>query len=185
MRLFFAIKIKENEELIKMLNIAKNLFKVNRIKWVLDEQLHITVFFIGEVDNNLSNQLIYDSKIVFSSIKSFQLEFDNNLIFYHKNIPKVIGVSFKPNAEIIDIKNKTEKLLEKYNIFPENRAFVPHITFGRVKEFVSEKEFYKFINTNFIEIVKKTTYNFESYVLYKSTLTPDGPIYDEIWKITI
>jgi|YNPMSStandDraft_2_1061718.scaffolds.fasta_scaffold04402_3 2'-5' RNA ligase len=181
-RLFFALNLKEQEILINLFNNTKKFFSnKNKIKWVSYDNLHITIFFIGEIQNYLANEIIALCNDTYSHLKAFSIEYKNNLVFYNnRKIPKIVGIEFKTNEFIIELKNATDNFLEKFDIQPEKRDFIPHLTFGRVKECFASNEFLKFENSNFIEQIKL---NIDSFTLYKSTLTSNGSIYEPLWQI--
>lgn len=70
----------------------------------------------------------------------------------------------------------------KRKIRPEDeKDFVPHLTLGRIKDFRSITNLIDLIKDNATTEVGKFEVN--SVILFKSTLTPKGPIYDKLFEV--
>ncbi len=182
LRLFFAVNFNEKDLFVELLNKSKELFdNQDKIKWVEENNLHLTIFFIGEVNETFAKQLISDCDIQFTTLPTITLQYDSNFVFYHKKHPRVFGIRFKEDEALTKLKTKTNKLLEKYGITDEERTFIPHLTFGRVKEAKKLENFTKFEQHAF----DFKTASISSFVLFQSTLTSSGPIYKPLWEIKL
>ena len=78
--------------------------------------------------------------------------------------------------EIHAIVEVLERELAKLGIAKEERSFKPHITIGRVRSPANLKDLIHAIQQ--VTLKDKTEQTFEKIILYKSTLTPQGPIYE-------
>ncbi len=181
-RLFFAITLKDSQQLNVFFNNAKQqLGLAGKIKWVHPEQLHITVTFIGEVEENVARILIQQCHPLFASLSEIKLKFNKNLVFYHQQKPTVVGIKFETNDEILKLKEQTDTLLRNYNIKTEKRPFVPHITFGRVKQTFDTEAFRKYE----LELYNNTKeLEADRYSLYQSILNySTGAQYIPLWTV--
>jgi len=165
MRLFFGIEIpdKEKEKIEKI----KGKIKIDgKIKWVEKENLHITLLFLGEKNPEDVLKLIYDFKF-----ESFDVSLKDFGVFPDIKRPRVLWMGVNQGKE--RIKELYENLvfrLERLNIEKEKR-FTPHLTIGRVK----------FGKISYAKIeYESEIFNVEKFVLFSSTLNPDGPIYEKI-----
>ena len=170
MRLFIAIDIPE-EIKEKISNFQKQI-KMKGIKLVEKENLHITVKFLGEVDENLLNDILnLDLSIEPVKIKLNQLN-----VFPNMNYIRVIWIGAY-GENLIKIFEDVDKKLSNLG-FKKEREYVPHLTIGRVKFIENKKQLKdkieKFKDVDFGEFEAK------KLKLYKSTLTPNGPIYEVI-----
>ncbi len=181
LRLFFALNLKEHNVLLYLFEKTRDCFSLkNKIKWVDANNLHITIFFIGEVDEITAKKIVEKCNNKFTGLKGFCLEYSKNLVFYNRKNPKVVGIEFKKNESILQLKKHTDELLICFDILPEERTFVPHLTFGRVKECLNLSEFTEYEKlTN----IKSFSFNVDSFILFKSTLTSSGSIYEPLWQI--
>ncbi len=170
MRVFLAIDIpKEIKE--KIYNFQKN-FKIKGIKLVERENLHITVKFLGEVNEKLLNNIL-DLDL---SIQPINIHLKNLSTFPNENYIRVIWIGAY-GENLIDTFKYVDNKLYKLG-FKKEKNYIPHLTIGRVK-FIDNKKLLK----DKIEKYKNIDFGYfvaDSIKLYKSTLTPTGPIYEII-----
>lgn len=169
MRLFLAIKpdLETQEKLYKQI---QSLPQNSNLKLVELEDLHITLQFFGEVEDNRVNELtslINDNL----SLNSFKVRTQNSIFFPKFGDPKVIGIKcFIPNNEFDKI-NKLNKLFVQSAFSKEERAFIAHITIFRVNGAVDKDKY---------NISTDIEFQVRNIDLIKSELTPNGPIYETI-----
>lgn len=180
LRLFFAITLKNHELLNRLfIQCKQKLDSAGQIRWVKPEQLHITIAFIGEVKQDVANSIIQHSAELFTQLPEIKLKYDKNLVFYHQHKPTVVGIKFDTNNEILKLKEQTDALLRKHNIEVDKRPFVPHITFGRVKQAFNSDAFRKFEFESYSQIKE---FEAEQYSLYQSVLNFfTGAQYTPLW----
>lgn len=146
-------------------------------KWVELNNLHFTYQFLGDVEtkiipelrNSLKDYLInYESKLIISGLSALP----------KLNFPKILYVKVQNEDDlVINTQKQIENVLISWGFQPENRAFTPHITLLRIKQFERNK---------FIETINKYK-DFEIGVMdrfkiaiVESELTKYGPIYRKI-----
>lgn len=152
----------------------------NKIKWVKKENLHLTLKFIGNISEKLTPKILNHMKEAVTGIKT--LSFNGNIIGAFPKIrhPKVIWIgSTEKNNKLHELFQRVEDALFHLHIEKEKRKFHPHITIGRTKQFNQKKELINLLNqiTFSPHIMKITT-----LTLYKSKLSPKGPIYKTLGK---
>lgn len=171
MRLFTGIELPESTR-NSISEITKKIKSSARIKWVEKENLHITLKFFGEVANH--KELIAALNKASDDFKPFDISLEGVGAFPSPERVRVIWVGIKSGYNKIQrIFERIEEETEKIGFEKEKREFTPHITIGRVK-----KGKFK---------LPDITYNYPPFkvknvILYKSTLTPEGPIYEVIEK---
>jgi len=174
-RLFIGIPLEKKitREIYSLYNKFKNL---KNAKFVNKENLHITLKFLGEVDEE---KIPLIKNAIDSSVSNFEKFFiSTNKIsgFPAEKRAKVIWFNVDKNSDKIErIFNSLEINLEKIEFEKEEKKFVPHITIARVKE-----------GANIEFIVKNLNFEFKSEVismaLFQSVLNPDGPVYVKIYE---
>ncbi len=171
MRLFIAIDFNElKEDMIKLQgNTDESLAKLKKTA-----TFHLTLKFLGQVSEDKVESIKEKLKEV--KFEPFSLVLDKIGVFPSENYIRVIWAGVKPKNEIVELQKKIEKVLEEFD-FKKDFKFHPHITLARVK-FVNDKE--KFVK-NLEEIkVKEKKIEVKDFRLVKSTLTPKGPVYEDI-----
>uniref|UniRef100_A9A6B3 RNA 2',3'-cyclic phosphodiesterase n=1 Tax=Methanococcus maripaludis (strain C6 / ATCC BAA-1332) TaxID=444158 RepID=A9A6B3_METM6 len=170
MRCFLAIEL--NSNLKENLENLKKQFNLKGIKTVEKENLHITVKFLGDVDDKKLEEIL-----------------ESNLKI-KKVISEIKGVGTFPNEEYIRViwvgttnleetfKNIDEKLFKLG--FKKEKSYDPHITLGRVKfiENDSKETLQKLIEKN--KHVNFGKIEINSVSLMKSNLTKEGPVYETV-----
>lgn len=168
MRTFIAIELPE-----EMKQYLKGVQKqLGNAKLTLVKDFHLTLKFLGEVSEDKVGEirpLLRDIKF-----KSFKTRLTNVGVFPNEKYVRVVWVGLEDdNIKIIqkDIDNKLQKL------FPREKSFSAHLTLARVK-FVDNKE--KFIDSIKKINVDKKEFEVSEFKLKKSTLTKQGPIYEDL-----
>ena len=176
MRAFLAIEIedylkeniKKTQDVIKQTNSAK-------IKYVENENLHLTLKFFGEINERKTKQIIKIIENTISNYDEYTLKLTRIGAFSNINNPRVIwiGVKDKDNITV----NLIKELDDEFNKigFKKERDYVPHLTIGRVKEVNDKRTLSNTLKEHQKDYFGKMTV--KSIALKSSELTPDGPIY--------
>ncbi len=139
---------------------------------VPQDQIHITLRFIGEVEGSL----LHDIKERLSSLEfdSFSLAIRGVGHFPPRRKPRVIWAGLHPTEKLSSLKRKIDSNLQHCGIAPEQRKFSPHVSLvrlqncpiKRVTEFLAGNSFLAF------DALQINCFN-----LYSSKLTPKGAIH--------
>ena len=174
MRLFVAIDISEElrREFIPLLNL---LSKYRGIKPVEPENLHITLKFLGEV-NEARAELVRD-RLRQIRFEPFEIRFRGIGYFPGQNYMRVIWVGVEGDG-IYSLARDVEGKMKKLG-FKKDKDFKAHLTVGRVKRIDSQARL------RLADELREFDREFGSMVvnefrLKKSTLTPRGPIYEDV-----
>lgn len=105
-----------------------------RISWVAAEQLHVTLRFIGEVDDTEA-QGIVSSLAPVLRIEPFEVAFLGVGTFPPRGAPRVFWAGIGSGAEqLMTIEREVTTRLAACRILPEKREYRPHVTLARVRE---------------------------------------------------
>ena len=152
------------------------------VKWVSTENLHLTIKFLGDINEEDVDSLIECMNPVFSDFSSFDLLLEHAGFFPSKNNPRVIWIGSDGGADnLLDIFQELEHCLEVFGIDRDERMFSPHLTIGRVKR-NNNKHGAVTTFTGDIPEFEPATFRVNSIALIKSTLTPKGPIYEKLYE---
>ncbi|MEJ5305194.1 MAG: RNA 2',3'-cyclic phosphodiesterase [Ignavibacteria bacterium] len=173
LRLFFAVNF-DDEIKRKFYEISSQLRKFNEpVKYEPVEKLHLTLLFLGNVDENLLSELDRKALEISKNFSSSELFFDKLGVFKNFHQPRVIWIGTKDNPILKELSFKLKMMTNDLNIMTDEKEFSPHITLGRVKGRLSEK---------FIDFLK--SFSFEpftakvnSFELMESKLEPSGSKY--------
>ena len=171
MRLFIAIDLPE--EIKQILEEVKAPLKdIKGVKPVKKDNIHITLKFLGEVDDNKLSQIISALRKV--SFKPFSVYLDKLGFFPNEKRIRVLWVDAKPEKPLKELKQQIDKVLPS---FKDDHPFKSHITFARIKYIPSWNDKKKILELITNKQLGKKEFLVDTFKLYKSILTPKGPIY--------
>ncbi|MFA6047702.1 MAG: RNA 2',3'-cyclic phosphodiesterase [Parcubacteria group bacterium] len=103
------------------------------VKWTKEANLHITLLFLGYVDEETLLEVCQKVREVVGSEDIFDIEFDRIELFPSATDPKMVALTGPTNADLLRLNEKIEKEL---NIFTSaKKTFRPHITLGRGRKY--------------------------------------------------
>jgi 2'-5' RNA ligase len=144
------------------------------LRWVGDEQLHLTLRFIGEVERPLANDLAAALGTV--RFEAFVLRIDGVGRFDRRS-GGALWVGVEPKPPVAALAAKVERVCQEVGLPPDRRAFHPHITLARWKGRSSRAA---------DRIVERTRglssepFPVDRFILFESHLSRHGPHYEEV-----
>ncbi|MBI2560737.1 MAG: RNA 2',3'-cyclic phosphodiesterase [Planctomycetes bacterium] len=179
LRTFIAVEI--NEEIRKGLSDLITRLKTTGadVKWVAPENIHITLKFLGYIEDSqvvLVSQLIREAT---TSINSFTTVIKHLGAFPNVKRPRVIFVvAHEEGNNLATIYSRLNESLTKLDIESESREFTPHLTVGRVKSLKNLTAL-----TDLMDSLKESSFGqqmVKGIVLMQSDLKPTGPVYKKL-----
>ncbi len=95
------------------------------------DDLHITLHFIGEVSDSLSDVLQTQLRSVTAS--SFVVELSGVGAFANSGRPEILWASILQSAELLSLQVAVGEVLKSLEIKLDDREFNPHMTVARLK----------------------------------------------------
>lgn len=182
MRTFIAIELPKEikQELAKIQEQLKA--SGADVKWVKPESIHLTLKFLGEIEERKLEQINQILQEVTKNKSTFQASISSLGAFPKIQYPRVIWVGINNGDEQTKkLAEDLEERIEKIGIPKEKRVFSTHITIGRVRTPNKRKELIQCLDklSNLFE-GKNLGWEVRKITLFKSTLTPEGPIYEAL-----
>ncbi len=178
MRTFIAVEIPAGiRERVTAL-IADEGKKALPVKWVPFENLHITVKFLGEIDEEMKEKTAGVLQDVCQRHHRFEVGFSGIGCFPDSRRPRVLWIGINAGADHLSaLARDIDDLLVPFGFKKENR-FHPHLTIGRIK---------KPCRIDGILHAEFTTRPFlvQRLTLFRSTLTPQGALYDSLGTFSL
>jgi len=173
MRTFIAIQIPDDLK-EKFIEIQGGIKGYGKIKAVEEENVHITLKFLGDVDENKIDNVVENLNFI-QGHKKFGAELKGVGVFPGPDYIRVVWVGVEKGADDIrDIHLQIDENLKKLG-FKKDGKFHPHATIARVKFVSNKREFKKFLSS-----LGKTyfgEFQVDKIELVQSELTPKGPVY--------
>jgi 2'-5' RNA ligase len=179
-RLFIAIDISEQARSLVASRIdqLKRRFTNVRVSWTKPENLHLTVKFLGDVEESRITELVKMVAGAASALSPIQAELNGPGVFPSERKPKVLWLGITdPQGSIRMAAAVIEKACEKIGFAPELRPFRPHLTIGRIRAPRAANELARaHIQMSF----EKIAFEVPELVLYQSELRPTGSVYTRV-----
>lgn len=195
MRVFLAVEIDE-KLLDKIADVQKQFAECEApVKYVETENLHCTLKFFGEIDDNKLNDIIEVIESKIENHEPFKLSIKKAGVFPNERYIRVLWLGMEDVEPFSDISKspilmprkflrdfrRLQKDLDEDFVkmgFEKERSYVPHLTIGRVKGAKNKQELLsKLKDLGDVEIGEM---EINKIVLKKSELTPQGPVYTTI-----
>jgi len=103
------------------------------VRWTRSEGLHLTLKFLGEVDEEEAASVQSILEKLSGRHPSFPLAFAGTGAFPNERNPRVLWIGFKAEPGLMALQEDVERELEAVGFAREQRDFHPHLTLGRVK----------------------------------------------------
>jgi len=178
---FIAIDIEPFTKIVDFVNEIKK--SGASVKIVELKNIHITLKFLGNTDEDLIEKIENIIKDSLENIEPFEIELKGAGVFPNMNYMKVIWIGIEPVDLLGSIAKRIDEQLSKLGFEKEKRKFSAHLTIARIKS-AKNKEKLKQILEKYQE-VNFGKINIESIKLKKSDLTPKGPIYTTLKDVKI
>lgn len=182
-RTFVAIKMPISKQTAEFIQDIKFALKDERIKWVENWNIHITLFFIGDTYENIIDEIGIKITDKLGKIKSFNLSCKGVGVFKNVYNPKVLWFGIRQSENLTNLKLAVDKVMSSFGFTIEERDFKPHLTIGRVK-FIRNKDKFKNALEKYKE-VEIQNFSINEVIFYESKLTPKGPVYEVLKKIPL
>jgi 2'-5' RNA ligase len=179
MRLFFAVRV--SDAITKDIGQALKAFPLRNPpwRWIPPENLHITLKFLGDVDERALPDLREIAADAAKRVKPFRVVYGPFGGFPHLSRPRVIFFEAKEGTrELATIAGALESGAEALGIPREGRPFTAHLTLARIKEPLSRDVLAALGSVP--PLPATACQDVDRFSLMESHLAREGATYDEI-----
>lgn len=183
-RTFIAIDVPEKIK-DEIFEIEKELIKSagEGIKWEGKEKFHITLKFLGDVNEEAINSIHQVLNESLNGFGKFSVVYKGIGAFPDLKNPRVIWIGCEdPTGKLFELQKIVEEKMSELGFEREDKEYHPHITLGRVKKAKNISNLIKKIESiNF----EARTGEVEEVLIMKSDLKPSGSVYSVLRKIKL
>ena len=100
-------------------------------RWIDPENYHLTLRFIGDVDDALAREIAWLLGQV--RRREFELRLDGLSSFGGRK-PRAVVATVAPSPSVMELQAEHERLMRRVGLEPEGRKYTPHVTLARLRD---------------------------------------------------
>jgi 2'-5' RNA ligase len=172
LRLFIAALLPE--DIKRRISDYINRLKpdIEGVKWEKPDKLHVTLKFLGEVDDSKLAQISNTLDSLYHKQSPFKMNITRFGGFPGLRSPRVLFVGLSENEELSKLHAEIQEQLGTLGFQRDERRFIPHVTIGRVKK--------KFSIRDALPLPEKTAFEIRKIGVIKSELNKTGSVYTPV-----
>ncbi|MFW2348794.1 RNA 2',3'-cyclic phosphodiesterase [Qipengyuania sp.] len=149
---------------------------VDHARWQDEDQLHLTLRYIGEVDSHTADDL--GERLRAAATPGFELAIEGTGIFERKGHAHTLWAGIAPSPALARLQQRIERLCIATRLEPEPRKYHPHVTLARLNRATGPLG--PFLART--AALRLGPWPVDSYILYESTLHPGGSLYEPVLR---
>ena len=183
MRMFLALDINEStrRELAQLKTLLTKQIKGCKANWVTPENLHVTLKFLGDVEDSKINDVCTAVDEVARRFEPIEFDVKGVAALPNRGGLRMFWADVsEPSDQMAKLFKEIELALQPLGFDRERRTFCPHITLARINHIAD-------VSLARQAVAKLTEKEFgrvrpDCVTIYTSTLTRQGPIYTPMAK---
>jgi 2'-5' RNA ligase len=183
LRLFIALPLPHEVEieLDRLTTVLRP--KGPDVKWVPAKNIHLTVKFLGDTEEKLVDKIKAAIDGAAAGCPMIETTIDRIGGFPDLTRPRVIWAGSSQELESAQkMAREVDHRMHQFGFEKEKRGFNAHLTLGRVREGRSVAALAAYLESFKLQPIPL---KLDRLVLFKSTLTPKGAIYERLHEATL
>ncbi len=140
-------------------------------RWIDPENYHLTLRFIGDVDDSLAHEVA--SLLGRVRRTAFELRFDSLSSFGGRR-PRAIIATLAQTPALMELQAEHERLMQRVGLEPEGRKYTPHVTLARLRD-ASSRDVADYLSTR--ALFASLPFTVSRFVLFSSRNSVGGGPY--------
>jgi RNA 2',3'-cyclic 3'-phosphodiesterase len=170
-------------------SIEQEMKQNRHISWVQPAKMHLTIKFLGDMDEQLLDPLLGVLEQALGSQPSMSMPLERLGVFPRPHSPRVLWIGPSEHWErgteakkMVEIRDAIEEASESLGFLREAKPFSPHLTMARIK--TGERHVGAVLATSGVldQPLSLGSLAVGSVVLVKSELKPTGSVYTRLWE---
>jgi 2'-5' RNA ligase len=143
------------------------------VRWMGAEQQHLTLRFLGEVDDGWGRDAAEALALVPGV--PFELRLKGIGHFPLRGEPRVLWVGVERSPELQGLKRRIDRVLKVAGLPPDPRKYAPHVTLARIRGPLSPARVGTYLMRH--SLYSSAPFAVSSFHLFSSWLRPEGAEY--------
>jgi 2'-5' RNA ligase len=149
------------------------------IRWQDDEQLHLTLAFLGEVERRAEQDLADALAAVDSP--PFELEIRGVGHFERKGMASALWAGLAPSEPLARLQQRVVAACRRAGLEPDGKAFRPHVTLARLNRSSPPAGHWLAAHGT----LRSEPWVVREFALYESRLSPGGSLYEALVSFSL
>lgn len=144
---------------------------ISGARWQTDDQLHLTIRFVGEVDRHTAQDI--HAALGGVHHPRFDIALEGIGAFDRRGQADAVWAGITPHAPLATLHKKVDQALARVGIPADQRAYLPHVTLARLNRSSGPVR-------HLIERaggLSSAPFTVAEFALFESSLTPEGAVY--------
>ncbi len=185
-RTFIALELSDeiHRKLAQLIDDLKKgvQFTPARPKWVRPESIHMTLKFLGNIEENMVDRIAEVLKHAAAETEPFLLKVRNLGVFPDERRPRVLWVGVtNGDEETCALQKKIDEGLSPLGFDREKRPFHPHLTLARIKSLRGTAAMMGVVRSHKSRYVGEC--QIDRIILFRSELHPEGARYTKLAEL--
>lgn len=155
------------------------------VSWVRPESIHLTLKFLGEIDEKKALAIAAALETAAEGIGPFTLEAGGVGVFPNPRAPRVVWAGVKDNSELLTLQKKIDERLAAAGFEPDDRPFTPHLTLCRIKSAGDARAIGNLVTGPGQKEQARAAFTVNSFAFMKSVLKPQGAVHTVIKEFAL
>lgn len=152
---------------------------IDHARWQDEDQLHLTLRFIGEVDRHQADELA--DRLQMAKGPQPDIAIGGVGTFAKNGRVHTLWAGIDPTPELIGLQRRIERICVAAGLEPEHRKYHPHVTLARLNRASGPLDSFLLQHQG----LRLGPWRAEAYILYEATLRPDGSIYEPVVRYSL
>lgn len=145
-------------------------------RWIRPENLHVTLRFLGEVEESVAEDL--DAAFARAAAPGFELRLDGVGHFGPVRKPTSLWAGIERSEALQFLHDKIDRAAVAAGLGPDDRKFRPHVTLARLKGDAKADRVGRWLEDN--ALFQAGPIRVGQFVLFRSHLGSDGAVYEPL-----
>lgn len=140
-RTFIAIEVGSPAREVVLRLLKQLSSELSGVRWTQPDQLHLTLKFLGDIDNRTLPEVCTQMRAACDGIEAFSVALQGLGAFPKNKPPRVLWTGIEQGAEQLAVLHqRLDSSLSNLGAPADNRGYAPHLTLGRINRGADQNE---------------------------------------------
>ena len=154
------------------------------IKWVVPENIHLTLKFLGDIDDSAVGEICTVVACAGDGLKPFDISIGSLGCFPPSKPARILWAGLaEPSTQLMQLQESVDRELAQIGFAPEHRGFSCHFTLARIRQLQLGRDVQNLIADR--PAGETICQEVAEIAIFQSELTREGPIYTAMQHVAL